>query len=76
MTLWTVCDDAKEKKKPCDYSSSLEDSSTIGGLCYLEGCNEKPESKRDGPGKSYCLYLGTLLEFYLMLPRRKDGWRL
>jgi hypothetical protein len=55
VTLWTVCDDAKKKKKPCDYSSSSEDSSTTGGLCSLEGCDKKPDSKRDGPGKSYCL---------------------
>ena len=47
--------DAKKKKKPCDYSSSSEDSSTTGGLCSLEGCDKKPGSKRDGPGKSYCL---------------------
>ena len=53
VTLWTACDDAKGKKKPCDYSSSSEDSSTTGGLCYLDGCDKKPSGKREGPGKSF-----------------------
>lgn len=53
MTLWTACDDAKGKKKLCDYSSSLEDSSTTGGLYYLDGCDKKPSGKREGPSKLF-----------------------
>jgi hypothetical protein len=52
-TLWKPCDEAKENQKPCDFSSSSEDSSTTGGLCYLSGCDGKPGGKREGPGKSY-----------------------
>jgi hypothetical protein len=31
-------------------SSSSEDASTTGGLCYLPGCDKKPGIKREGPG--------------------------
>jgi hypothetical protein len=77
VTLWTACDDAKEKKKPCDYSSSSEDSSTTGGLCYLDGCDEEPSGKREGPGKSFdCSCTGTSLKSDLIRSRRPFRRRL
>jgi len=50
VTLWSACDDAKKIKTPCDYSTSSEDASTTGGLCYLDGCDNIPGGKREGPG--------------------------
>jgi hypothetical protein len=53
VTLWTAYDKVKGKKKPCDYSSSLEDLSITEGLCYLDGCDKKLSSKREGLSKLF-----------------------
>ncbi|ORX95373.1 hypothetical protein BCR34DRAFT_199168 [Clohesyomyces aquaticus] len=48
-TLSKPCEDAKKSQKVC--SSGSEDSKTTGGLCYLGGCDMKPNVRREGPGK-------------------------
>jgi hypothetical protein len=48
-SLKTPCATAKKDKSPC--SSGSEDSKTTGGLCYISGCDKKPGTVREGPGK-------------------------
>lgn len=71
--LWTSQNDAKESETPCDIDSSSEDASTTGGLCYLAGCDEIPGGKREGPGKSYWLYLVSYLSSLLNAGNRSNG---
>jgi hypothetical protein len=51
-TLLNPYKDVKKNKKLYNIDSSLEDASTIGGLCYLSRCDKKPNGKRNGLDKS------------------------
>ncbi|CAI6342320.1 unnamed protein product [Periconia digitata] len=48
-TCTAPCSTAKRNKQVCTSGNTIS-ASTTGSLCYLYGCDQQPNLKREGPG--------------------------